>query len=132
MNNLISHRTDLALFLVRFAVGASFISHGIMHLGDFGTTISLFSILGLSPLWAQIVTILEIICGVFFVAGVFVEWVAIILTMIMLVAVILISIIKGDSSFFELNLILLFCSLAIAFGGSGGYSITRFFPRRSL
>jgi uncharacterized membrane protein YphA (DoxX/SURF4 family) len=130
IHNLISSKTDSALLIIRSTVGLSFLIHGMLKVLHFQNATDFFGGLGLSSWWLLLVLSIEIVGGILFLAGLFVEWVGIAFAIIMIVATMLASIIHGISGGLEINLILLFSAIAISLSGPGVYTIGYFFGRK--
>jgi uncharacterized membrane protein YphA (DoxX/SURF4 family) len=129
--NLISSKLDLSLLVIRSTIGMSFLAHGIAKILTFSEAAAFFGSLGLSSWWLVLVLVAEICGGLAFIAGVCVEWFGIILATIMLVSVVLVTMVNGISHLLEINLVLLFLSIALSFNGPGLYTVKQLFVRKA-
>lgn len=125
---------DLGLLFLRIAVGVPFIMHGIMKLMDIPGTTMFFNSIGLSTFFVYFVGIAELVAGAMILLGVFAwvgGWIA---AIIMAMAYILVKhqlpFIGGMS--FELDYMFFFGGMAIAFLGSGKYSLIKIMCRCNI
>ena len=118
------HCPETGLLLVRLAVGAIFITHGIGKFRDIEGTIGFFAGLGLSAFFAYLVATVELVGGIMVLLGICARFAGVILAIVMLFAIILV---KSGAGFgaAEFEVLLLASSLTIAFMGPGKYSLMR-------
>ncbi|MBD3427137.1 MAG: DoxX family membrane protein [Candidatus Omnitrophica bacterium] len=129
-----SNLIDLALFILRLAVGVVFIAHGLQKVfGMFGGSgidglSRMLESLGVMPpvLWAWVAAIGELAGGTLLVLGIFPRLSALVIGMIMMAAIVLVHWKNGyfaSNGGFEYPLLNLMCSIAIILAGGGKYSI---------
>lgn len=129
MMKRISHRLcspSCGLFLVRLALAAVFLSHGIGKLSAMDQTIGFFASIGFGAFWAWTVSIIEVLVGVAMLLGIFTKIAGILISAIMLVAIFHVKWTMGYFGF-ELDLVVLLSALAVVFAGSGPWSLARMF-----
>ena len=114
---------DLVMFLVRLALAAAFITHGVAKLSNMEGTVSFFASLGFSAFWAYLVSWLELAGGLLMLIGLWTCLAGTVLAIIMLMAIIEVKYQMGFLGGWELDLTLLLSSLAVVFGGPGKYSL---------
>ncbi len=119
--------TDVALLLLRLAVGVTFLLHGVDKLGDLSGTEGFFDSLGipLPGLMAPLVALLEVGGGLALVVGLLVPLAGVALALNMLVAGLTAH--TGSGFFvmdggFELVLVLGAAALSLAVAGAGRFS----------
>jgi putative oxidoreductase len=114
--------TDLALFILRVAAGAMLLTHGIPKLMHFKNTVKWIRSQGIPlPLLGTIgVTAAETIGAVLIILGVYTQWVALIITGSMTVAVL--THLRAKETFKQMEdaalYLVIFLVLAIAGGGA--------------
>lgn len=110
------------LLLLRLAVSAIFIYHGVSKLMDMEGTIAFFGMLGVSAVFAWVVAIVETVGGALMFLGIFTRYAGYLLATVMVFAIILV---KGKMGFqsAEIDIILLAASFAVATLGPGKFSI---------
>ena len=112
--------------LLRLGLAAVFIVHGYPKLfGGLVGTAQFFESIGIRPgkFWALVVGIVEFFGGILLIVGLFVQPVAILLAINMIVAIWKVKFSKGFSGGYEFDLILLIMALALLVLGGGAYSI---------
>lgn len=125
--NCHSHK-DMAFFILRLAVGIPFIYHGYMKVENMPSTIKFFQTLGFMSFFAYLVAWGEFIGGMLVILGIFTTILGTFFAIEMAVVVLQIhSAIYGKS---ELELGLMFTSLALAVGGPGRYSLKHLFCKK--
>jgi putative oxidoreductase len=126
MGNALLAQHDWALLVMRLALGLIFIAHGWRKLSNYRGTIKWISGEGFKPgwLWGTLVTIAEFGGGILILAGLFVQPVALVLTISMMAAF-WYNYRKGKGFFnhLELDLILIASLLLMATLGDGYYSL---------
>ncbi|GGK22732.1 quinol oxidase [Deinococcus malanensis] len=130
-----AHRIDLALALLRVAIGAIFIAHGFQKFFLYtlpGTT-QAFTQMGvpLPGLVAPLVATLELLGGVALVAGLLTRPVAGLLALVMLSALVLVHLPAGflGAGGMEFPLALVAATVALALSGAGRYALDHVLAR---
>lgn len=124
-----SSRVDLALLLLRVAVGGIFIAHGaqkVFGFGHAGVTRMLAGMgVPLPPVAAAGLMALEFLGGILMVLGLGTRIIAALLAVDMLGAIVLVKLPGGffAPKGYEYELMLLAASLALAIGGAGAYAV---------
>lgn len=123
----LSHRLcspSCGLLLIRLALAAVFLSHGIGKLSMMDQTIGFFASIGIGAFWAWAVSIIEVLAGAAMLLGIFTKVSGIVLAIIMLVSIFHVKWAMGYFAF-ELDFVLLLSALAVVFGGAGKISLAR-------
>lgn len=126
MKNLLKPNLDLALLLVRLALGLGFLVHGVGKLQHIQMTIDFFGSKGLPPSMAYLVGLTESIGGLAMILGLFTQYAGLALSAVMVGAILLVKVGMYDEKGYtgmEIDVMYLAASLAIAFAGAGKYSI---------
>ena len=125
-----SHRTDLALLVLRIVVGLVFAIHGGQKLFayGFGGVIGSFGKMGIPipALTGPVVTLVEFLGGLALILGVVTRWAALLIAIDMVGAILFVHIGKGffsQNGGFEYPLSLLAATVALALAGGGAYSL---------
>ncbi len=130
MMNVLYAQSEWALLVLRLALGLIFIAHGWRKLHNLKGTVSWIAGEGFKPgwLWGGLITAAELIGGICILLGVFVQPVALILTITMMAAFIW-NLKKGNGFFqhLELDIVLIAALLMLATLGEGIYSLARYF-----
>ncbi len=122
---------NIGLLILRIVVGGLFLIHGIQKLQDMEGTIGFFSQIGLNGFWAWVAALVETVGGAFLVLGLFVEYAALLLSVVMVVAMITVKFKFGgetlSSKFMasQIDISLLGSCLALVFSGAGRYSLSK-------
>lgn len=123
---------SLGLLILRLFVGGIFIVHGVQKLLNMEGTIGFFSQIGLNAFWAWVVAIVETVGGVAVVLGIFTQYAAALLSIILLVAIIMVKYKFGGPTLLgkfaagEVDLALLGANLALVCTGAGRYGMSKF------
>ncbi len=120
------HNPDIAILLLRVALGLVFVFHGYQKIGSMEQTIGFFASLGIPAFLTYATAWVEFVGGLLFIGGLFVRYAGVALTVVMTVALFLVHFEKGFSltnGGYEYALTLLLGSLALVFSGSGKYSL---------
>ncbi len=132
MEKYVGNRGDLALIIIRLAVGAVFVAHGISKLNTGMEGVGkFFGSIGIpfSSFFAWIVTAVEIVGGIALLVGFEARFAALLLSVVMVVAIVSTKLKNGllgkGGAGFELELILLAANLAIFFQGAGRFSLDK-------
>jgi uncharacterized membrane protein YphA (DoxX/SURF4 family) len=113
----------LGLFLVRFALAAVFIGHGIQKFSNLEGTIGFFGKLGLPSFFAYLVATVETAGGILMLLGVGTQIAGVLLAIVMLVAILKVKVSSGFVGGYEFEATLLLTSLGIAFTGPGSWKV---------
>ncbi len=122
---------SLGLLILRLFVGGIFIVHGVQKLLNMEGTIGFFSQIGLNGFWAWVVAIVETVGGALLVLGMFTQYAAALLSIILLVAITIVKYKFGGPTLLgrfaagEVDLALLAGTLALMFSGAGRLSFSR-------
>lgn len=124
MQYLKSYNHHIMLLLVRVMVGIVFAYHGYSKLMDIEKTAGFFTNVGIpgGELMAWFVALVELIGGLALIAGVYTSYAAILLTIVMIVAILVVHL-GGGYKGMEFQLVLLAASLGLVFSGPGKYSL---------
>lgn len=112
------------IFLLRVVVGLVFAAHGWGKLQGMEGTIGFFVSLGLPAFLAYVVAWVEFLGGLSLILGVFSRIASYLLAVVMVFAILLVKMKAGFMGGYELDLTLLVALLAIAWSGSGPYSVS--------
>ncbi len=119
-----SHK-EIAILLLRLAVGFVFLAHGLDKLGDMEKTIGFFASVGIPAFLAYVVAWVETLGGIALIIGIFTRHASRLLALVMVVAIALVKSKMGIRSA-EIDLVLLASTILLATFGSGSLSISRF------
>jgi len=121
-----SNMKDIGLVFLRLGVGIPFFFHGLGKLMAIAGTTGFFASIGLPSYFVYIVGILEMLAGISIVFGIY-AWVSgYIVSIIMACAYILVKHkgqFMGGQMSYEIDFVFFFLGLAIAYLGSGRYSL---------
>lgn len=124
---------DLGLFLVRLSLAAVFLQAGIAKLSNIGGTTAFFASIGLGAFFVYLVALVETLGGLALLLGVWTRYAGILLAIDMFFAILLV---KGALGFagagYRFELTLLLAALAVAFSGSGKYSVASYLGKGSM
>lgn len=126
-----SNRNDIAIALLRFALGAMFISHGLLKIVVFTLpgTVGFFESLGLPGFLAYVVAYGEVAGGVLLVLGYQARLVAIVLLPTLLGATWVHFgngwVFSSPNGGWEYPLFLVIAALVVAIAGPGGWALQR-------
>lgn len=126
------HSPSFASLFIRVAIGLVFINSGWFKVANIDAIVGFFGMMGIPPFLTYIVSYAEFIGGILFILGLFVRYVGVVTSIIMLVALIKVHLPNGyhlANNGYEYVLVLLLCSLAMITLGAGKYSIEYFFNR---
>jgi uncharacterized membrane protein YphA (DoxX/SURF4 family) len=127
-------KRDIAIGLVRVAVALVFIYHGWAKVSGMEGTLGFFSMLGIPAWLTYIVAYLEFFGGIAMLFGFFVEYIAPIFAIIMLVAIYLVHWSKGFNSMnggYEFQLVLLLASIGLSLAGSRCFILDKIMGKNS-
>ncbi|MDO8435394.1 MAG: DoxX family protein [bacterium] len=117
---------DWAWLILRVVFGIVFVAHGKRKLfGGLPSTAQFFASIGLKPakFWAIIVGLTEFFGGILVILGLFTQWAALLLGVVMLVAMLKVKLKKGFIDGYEFDLLLLACAIALFVLGGGKVSL---------
>ncbi len=114
---------DLALLLLRIALGVIFIAHGWDKIQNMQATIGFFATLGFGSFVAYLVAYVEFLGGLAVLLGVAMRQATLALAIVMVFAIYLVKAYKGLLGGYEIDLMLLATALALAILGPGKWRI---------
>ncbi len=114
---------NLGLLLLRLAAGSIFLVAGIMKLQGMDMVVGYFESMGIPAFVAWLVAIIEVLGGAMLVLGVFVRKAAILLSVIIAAAIILVHAKQGYMSM-QAPLTIFAVTMALTMLGGGKYSMT--------
>jgi len=114
---------DIGILLIRLALAAVFISHGLSKWNNIDGTTAFFAMLGLGNTFVYIVASVELLSGLAMLLGVLVRIAGILLAVVMIFAIALVKIKSGFLGGYEFELTLLLASLGISYIGAGAFSL---------
>lgn len=115
--------TDLALLLLRIALGVIFIAHGWDKIQNMQATIGFFATLGFNSLFAYLVAYVEFLGGLAVLLGVAMRQATLALVVVMMFAIYLVKAYKGLLGGYEFDMMLLATALALSILGPGKWRI---------
>lgn len=118
------HCPNTGLFLVRLGIAVIMISAGFGKLSNIVGTAGFFGSIGLSAFWVYVIGGIEVLGGVAMLLGVFTRVVGILFAIIMVVAIILVKSKMGFQAA-QIDIMIFFASLGIAFAGPGTWSLMK-------
>lgn len=118
------HCPNTGLFLVRLGIAIIMIYAGFGKLSNVAGTSGFFGSIGLSVFWVYVVGIIELVGGVAMLLGVFTRVAGILFAIIMVVAIILVKSNMGFQAA-QIDVMLFFASLGVAFTGPGTWSLMK-------
>lgn len=114
---------DLGLLLLRLALAAVFLAHGIQKFTHMEGTIAFFGNLGMPEFLAWLVALAESAAGAAMLLGLWTRWAGYVIAIIMLVAIVKVKWAMGFLGGYELDLTLLLMALAVSVIGPGKYAL---------
>lgn len=123
--NKVCCNNDIALVIIRIALGSVFIVHGWAKVADLAGTAGFFASIGLPAYLAYVVAFIELIGGIMIVLGVYARIAAIFVAAVMIGAIVSLKWAKGFSGGWEFDLVLLLNAIALFVTGSGRFSLLR-------
>lgn len=117
-----SHNKDLGLLILRLSIGIVMFIHGIEKLSDMHSCIAFFAHLGMPAFMAWLVALSETVGGALLILGFWTWFGACIIAIEMLVIILWLNWGKPFDKY-NMELIILASSLAIALMGSGRYAL---------
>ncbi|WP_458720009.1 DoxX family protein [Candidatus Nitrosocosmicus sp. R] len=134
---LVMHLEKISAFAplpIRIMAGIAFIIHGLPKFENLQGTQGFFASVGIPADLALLIGLLEVIGGVLLIVGLLTRITAILFTIEMICAVL---IVKADNGFmgqggFEVDLLLMFISISLLLSGPGRLSIERDILKREI
>lgn len=125
MLEYLTQAPNLGLLILRAAIGVVFVVHGWGKLSDLKAAAKSFKKMGIQPagFWVVIVGLIELFGGWGVALGLFPEFAAILLVIVMLVALVAVKFKQGFVGGWEFDFLLLAGLLAIALAGPGSLVI---------
>lgn len=118
---------DVALLLLRLALGSVFIAHGLQKLTGMDGTIAFFGSIGFAPWIAWFVAIVETTTGAMMIAGLMTNIAAWLMVIILIVAIAKVHITHGfiGKGGYEYQLFMMLTAIAVAHLGHGKYALCK-------
>jgi putative oxidoreductase len=116
-------KRDLGMLLLRLVVGAVFIVQGWTKIQGMEATLGFFASLGLNSFWAHLVAWAELVAGIAMFVGIFTRLAAYLITIIMIVAVYMVTFKMGFLMGYSTNLLLIAGALAVGWNNAGVMSV---------
>lgn len=114
--------SDVGLLVLRLALGTIFIVHGWAKFASMGQTKEFFMMFHIPVFLAYVVAFVELVGGLFIIFGMFTQIVGILLAVVIICAVWIVKS-KFPLSMAEIDLMVFASAIALAFSGSGKYSL---------
>jgi putative oxidoreductase len=135
--SLVMHLEKISAFAplpIRIMAGIAFVMHGLPKFENLQGTQGFFASVGIPADLALLIGLLEVIGGVLLIVGLLTRITAILFTVEMICAVL---IVKADNGFmgqggFEVDLLLMFISISLLLSGPGRLSIERDVLKREI
>ena len=132
------HNKNIGLLVLRLALGAFFVVHGISKFQSMDSVVPFFNSIGLATFWAYVVATAEIISGLALILGVFLWVAAFLLTVMTVVAIYKVTGPNPQGQTFLIhyisawgtNVIYAAAAICVAFCGAGRWSLTALWMRR--
>ncbi|MEK7459966.1 MAG: DoxX family protein [Patescibacteria group bacterium] len=119
---------NVALLLLRIALGGVFLFHGIQKLMMMDGTVQFFASIGFAAWVAWLVAITEVTAGALMVLGALTNFAAWVMIIILIVAIIKVHLVNGFSVMnggYEFQLFMILTALAVLHLGHGRYAICK-------
>lgn len=118
---------DVALLLLRLALGSVFLAHGIQKLTEIEGTIGFFGSIGFAPWIAWFVAIVETTTGILMITGLMTNIAAWLMVIILAVAIVKVHLVNGfiGKSGYEYPLFMMLTAIAVAHLGHGKYALCK-------
>ena len=117
---------SFSLFLLRLAIAAIFLYHGLMKWKGYPSGVmGMFQYMGLPGFLGPIVAIVEVAGAILLLLGLWTNWAAYALAIVMLVATLTVDIKSGFSAGVERNILIFVGNLVLAAFGPGQWSIKK-------
>ncbi|TSB44816.1 DoxX family protein [Alkalicoccobacillus porphyridii] len=122
-------KTEFGLLILRIVVGITFLIHGLDKFnGGIEGTVGMFDDMGLPAILAYIVTFAEVIGGLALILGLLTRTVSIVFAIIMIGAIYQVKLPAGFLGGYELDLVLLACSIMLALSSSRLLALGQILP----
>lgn len=116
---------DLALLILRVALGLIFVAHGLSKINNMEATVGFFAMFSIPAFFAYIVAWVEFLAGIAMILGLY-TWVAgILIALVMAFAIILVKSKGGDILKAEIDFMAFASALTIAFIGPGKFALMK-------
>ena len=126
------YRPATGLLIIRIVIGAVFVHHGWEKLLNESMPLGLMAHIGFAPFWAYVITWVEIAGGLMLIFGVLARAAGVALAFAMLIALRFVALPGRGFAGSELEFLLMFGSLGIAFTGAGRYRFMHLFEHDHL
>lgn len=126
---------DLGILLIRIVIGLAFIHAGWLKINNLDMVVGFFGSMGIPAFLAYLVSFCEFVGGILIIVGVFTQYVAVILGIIMIVATFMVHVPKGyglANGGYEYTLALLLSCVAVLVLGSGKYAVSKMFKKKDI
>lgn len=131
MKDLVKKNLDLALLLIRVALGLGFMAHGISKWQNIEGTMMFFGSQGIPSALAYLVAAVETLGGLAMILGLYTEIAGLLLACVMVVAIVMVKADKGWGIMnIELELSYLMSALAIVLAGPGKHTVMSVMARK--
>jgi putative oxidoreductase len=117
------HKKSFGLLLIRVGVGLIFLTHGWMKIHSLPMVEGMFMHLGMGSTTGIFIAWLEVIGGAALILGVLTRFFALAFGIEMFVALVVTGAFSGPFQPHELEVLLMLCSVGLAFTGSGHCSL---------
>lgn len=117
--------SDIAFALLRLALGAVLLTHGVPKLRDLKKATENFEMMGFRPgkFWGTFVAVVEVLAGLFFVFGFLTQITAAVVALEFIVILIKVKKFKKFVGGYELDLLILAGALVLLTVGGGAWSL---------
>jgi putative oxidoreductase len=116
-------KRDLGMLLLRLIVGAIFIIQGWSKLHNMDAIVTMFTSIGLNSFLAHFVAWAELVVGIAMFVGFYTRIAAYVMTIIMVVAIYLVTFKMGFLMGYSMNLLLIAGALAVGWNNAGAMSL---------
>ncbi|HWR42138.1 DoxX family protein [Sporomusa sp.] len=118
---------ELSMLVLRVALGAIFLAHGLQKITGFEGIVKFFGSIGLPPILAYVVTTIETLGGACLILGLFTRTAATGICFVMLGAIFSVKASKGFINGYEFELSLLAAAVALILSGSNTLALGNLF-----
>jgi putative oxidoreductase len=121
------HYFEWSMLVLRVALGAIFLAHGLQKISGFDGIVKFFGSIGLPVVFAYVVTAIETVGGAFLILGLFTRTAAAGISLVMLGAIFSVKIGKGFIGGYEFDVSLLAIAVALILSGSNTFALGNLF-----